>query len=143
MYEPNRTDFRSLRRYGAWMRRFILISLIALAMPALALAAQEGKYKGKVVGDPDGDVTFKVVDNKVKNFKIDSVTATCYPLTAVTVFVPKARIKDNKFSRNYRPDPDSEHVIKLRGKFDGQKASGTVKGGPNCVYEEEWRAKLQ
>jgi hypothetical protein len=125
------------------MRRLILISLIALAIPALAFAAQEGKYKGKVVGDPEGDVTFKVEGNKVKRFKIDSVTATCYPLTAVTVFVPKARIRDNKFRRNYRPDPDGEHVIKLRGKFDGQKASGTVKGGPNCVYEEEWKAKLQ
>jgi len=125
------------------MRRFILISLIALAIPALALAAQEGKYKGKVVGDPEGDVTFKVVGKKVKKFKIDSVTATCYPLTAVTVFVPSAKIKDNKFRRNYRPDPDGEHVIKLRGKFDGQKANGTVKGGPNCVYQEEWRAKRQ
>jgi hypothetical protein len=125
------------------MRQAILISLLALAIPALALAAQEGKYKGKVVGDPEGDVTFKVEGNKVKKFKIDSVTATCYPLTAVTVFVPSAKIKDNKFRRNYRPDPDSEHVIKLRGKFDGQKANGTVKGGPNCVYQEEWRAKLK
>ena len=125
------------------MRRITLTALIALAVPALALAAREGRYEGKVVGDPEGDVTFKVVDRKVKNFKIDSVTATCYPLTAVTVFVPKARIRDNKFRRNYRPDPDSEHVIRLRGKFDGKKASGTVKGGPNCVYEEEWTAKRQ
>jgi hypothetical protein len=124
------------------MRRLTLISLIALAVPALALAAQEGKYRGHVVGDPDGDVTFKVVGRKVKNFKIDSVTATCYPLTAVTVFVPKARIRDNKFRRNYKPLEDDEHVIKLRGKFDGKKASGTVKGGPNCVYQEEWKAKL-
>ena len=125
------------------MRRVTVIALIALVIPALALAAQEGKYKGKVVGDPDGDVTFKVVGSKVKNFKIDSVTATCYPLTAVTVFVPSARIRDNKFSRNYRPDPDSEHVIRLRGKFEGNRATGTVKGGPSCVYQEEWRAKRQ
>ena len=122
------------------MRRLILIALVALAVPALALAAKEGKYKGKVVGDPSGDVTFKVVGNKVKKFKIDSVTATCYPLTAVTVYVPSAKIKDNKFSRNYKPLPDDDHVIKLRGKFDGQKATGTVKGGPNCVYEEKWKA---
>ena len=125
------------------MRRLILISLIALAIPALALAAQEGKYKGHVVGDKEGDVTFKVEGKYVKKFKIDSVTATCYPLTAVTVFVPKARIKDNKFSRNYKPLPDDEHVIKLRGKFDGKKATGTVKGGPNCVYQEEWKATLR
>ena len=125
------------------MRRLILISLIALTIPALALAAQEGKYEGHVVGDKDGDVTFKVVGNKVKKFKIDSVTATCYPLTAVTVFVPSAKIRDNKFRRNYKPLPDDEHVIKLRGKFDGKKATGTVKGGPNCVYEEEWKATLR
>jgi hypothetical protein len=125
------------------MRRLIVISLIALAIPALALAAKEGKYKGHVVGDKDGDVTFKVEGKYVKKFKIDSVTATCYPLTAVTVFVPKARIRDNKFSRNYKPLADDEHVIKLRGKFDGKKASGTVKGGPNCVYQEEWKATLR
>jgi hypothetical protein len=131
------------RAYLGRMRRFILISLIALAVPALALAAQEGRYEGKVVGDPEGDVTFKVEGKYVRKFKIDSVTATCYPLTAVTVFVPRARIRDNKFRRNYKPVPDDDHVIKLRGRFDGQKASGTVEGGPNCVYQEEWRAKRQ
>jgi hypothetical protein len=125
------------------MRRFILISLIALAIPALALAAQEGKYKGKVVGDPEGDVTFKVEGKYVKKFKIDSVTATCYPLTAVTVYVPKARIRDNKFRRNYKPVPDDDHVIKLRGRFIGERAKGTVEGGPNCVYQEEWKARLR
>ena len=72
------------------MRRSTLVAVVALAIPALALAASEGRSKGKVVGDSDGDVTFKVVGNKLKNFKIDSVTATCYPLTAFTVFVPSA-----------------------------------------------------
>lgn len=123
------------------MRKGATIAAIALAVPAIALAAPEGRYKGKVAGDPDGDVTFKVVGNKVKNFKIDSVTATCYPLTAVTVFVPSARIRDNRFSRTYRPDPDSEHRIKLRGRFEGGRATGTVEGGPTCVYEEKWRAR--
>lgn len=124
------------------MRRLAPIALVAFAATAaLALAAPEGRYKGHVVGDKSGDVTFKVVGNKVKKFKIDSVTATCYPLTAVTVYVPEAKIKGNKFSRNYKPLADSEHVIKLRGKFDGSKASGTVEGGPNCVYKEKWTAK--
>lgn len=123
------------------MRRTAIVAAAALAVPAIALAAPEGRYKGKVVGDSDGDVTFRVVGNRVKNFKIDSVTATCYPLTAVTVFVPSARIRDNRFSRTYRPDPDSEHTIRLRGRFEGGRAAGTVKGGPNCVYEEKWRAR--
>jgi len=128
--------------YLETMRRLSLAVLIALLAPAaLALSAPEGRYKGKVVGDPDGDVTFKVVGKKVKKFKIDSVTATCYPLTAVTVFVPEAKIKNNRFSRNYKPLPDDEHVVKLRGRFNGSKASGTVEGGPNCVYKEKWTAK--
>lgn len=123
------------------MRRLTIATAAALLVPALALAAPEGRYKGKVVGDPSGDVTFKVVGKRLKNFKIDSVTATCYPLTAVTVYVPWARIRGNTFSRTYRPDPDSEHRIKLRGSFDGAKARGTVEGGPNCVYREKWTAR--
>jgi hypothetical protein len=123
------------------MRRLTLAAAVALFVPALALAAPEGRYKGKVVGDSSGDVTFKVVGNKLKNFKIDSVTATCYPLTAVTVFVPSVRIRGNSFSTTYRPEPSSEHRIKLRGSFDGAKARGTVEGGPNCVYKEKWTAR--
>lgn len=123
------------------MRRFTPIAVIALAVPAIALAAPAGKYKGKVVGDPSGDVTFKVVGSYLKKFKIDSVTATCYPLTAVTVYVPSAKIKGNSFSRNYKPVADSEQRIKLKGRFNGSKASGTVEGGPNCQYKEKWTAR--
>ena len=123
------------------MRRFALLVLIVLAVPAVALAVPQGRYKGKVVGDPSGDVTFKVVGSKLKNFKIDSVTATCYPLTAVTVFVPSVRIKGNSFATTYRPEPSSEHRIKLRGRFDGSRVRGTVEGGPNCVYREKWTAR--
>lgn len=125
------------------MRRLSLtFALTAAFLPALALAAPEGKYSGKVKGDSTPkNVTFKVVGNKVKKFEIDSVTATCYPLTAVTVFVPEAKIKNNKFSRNYKPLPDDDHVVKLRGSFDGGKASGTVEGGPNCVYKAKWTAR--
>ena len=124
------------------MRRLTATAVVALAVPAIALAAPEGKYKGKVVGDKSGDVTFKVVGKKLKKFKIDSVTASCYPLTAVTVFVPSAKIKkDGTFSKTYRPVPDSEHRIKLKGRFDGSKVKGSVKGGPNCVYSEKWTAR--
>jgi hypothetical protein len=129
-----------MRLFAKLARPQALIA-VALAVPAVALAAPQGRYKGKVVGDSSGDVTFKVVGNKVKNFKIDSVTATCYPLTAVTVFVPQARIKGSTFSRTYRPEPSSEHRIKLRGSFDGARARGIVEGGPNCVYKEKWTAR--
>lgn len=125
------------------MRRLTALSAIALVVPALALAAPEGKYSGKIKGDSTKDnVTFKVVGNKVKKFEVKSVTATCYPLTAVTVFVPEAKIrKDGSFSKNYKPLPDDDHVVKLRGKFTGGKASGTIKGGPNCVYDAKWSAR--
>ena len=124
------------------MRRLLALSLIALVIPALALAAPEGKYSGKIKGDSTpNNVTFKVVGSKVKKFEVKSVTATCYPLTAVTVYVPEAKIKNNRFSRNYKPLPDDEHVVKLRGQFNGSTASGTIEGGPNCVYKAKWTAK--
>ena len=126
------------------MRRLALLVLLStLAAASLALAAPAGPYKGKVVGDDSGDVTFKVVGNKVKKFKIDSVTATCYPLTAVTVYVPEAKIRNGAFSRTYRPEPTNEHRIKLKGRFDGAKARGSVEGGPNCVYKAKWTARMR
>lgn len=124
------------------MRRLTLTVMLGLLLvPALALAAPAGKYKGKVVGDPAGDVSFVVSGNKLKKFTIDSVTATCYPLTAVTVYVPSVTIsRSGAFSTTYKPLADSEHRIKLKGKFKGSKASGTVSAGPNCVYSEKWTA---
>ena len=125
------------------MGRLITTSLIALAIPAAALAATEGKYSGKVVDD-SGKVTFKVDGRKVKKFKIDGVYADCYGGgMLVSVFVPSAKIKDNgTFRKRYVPDPDSDFHVILKGHFDGKKASGKVTGEGVCGYEERWKASL-
>jgi hypothetical protein len=128
----------------ARMGRLTLICLLVLALPALALAAKEGKYKGKVVDD-SGKVTFKVDGNKVKKFAIDGVYANCYGGgMLVSVYVPSAKIKgDNTFRKRYVPDPDSDFHVILKGRFDGQKASGKVTGEGVCGYEEKWKANLR
>ena len=123
------------------MRRLTATAALALAVPALALAAPEGKYRGKVVGD-SGKVSFRVDGNKVKRFTIDGVYANCYGGNMLmSVYVPSARIRNNRFSKTYRPEPDSEFHVVLKGRFDGSKASGTVKGEGLCGYEEKWTAR--
>jgi hypothetical protein len=126
------------------MGRFIVISLIALALPAIALAAPEGKYKGKVVDD-SGKVSFKVDGNKVKKFEIDGVYANCFGGgMLVSVFVPSAKIKaGGKFRKRYVPDPSSDFHVILKGDFDGDKVSGKVIGEGVCGYEEKWKAHLR
>ena len=123
------------------MRRVAAFTAIALAIPALALAAPEGRYRGKVVDD-SGKVSFRVDGNKVKRFTIDGVYANCYGGNMLmSVYVPSARIRNNRFSKAYRPDPDSEFRVILRGRFKGSRASGTVKGEGVCGYEEKWTAR--
>ena len=126
------------------MRRLLVTCLIALVIPAIALAAPEGKYKGTVVDD-SGKVSFKVDGNKLKKFEIDGVYANCYGGgMLMSVFVPSARIKgDNTFRKRYVPDPDSEFHVILKGHFDGQKARGKVIGEGLCGYEEKWKASLR
>ena len=123
------------------MRRVAPVILIALLLPALAIGATEGKYKGSVVDD-SGKVTFKVDGSKVKKFSIDGVYADCYGGgMLISVYVPSAKIKDNRFSATYVPDPESEFQVTLEGRFNGSKVSGTVLGEGVCGYEEKWTAK--
>jgi hypothetical protein len=123
------------------VRRVTLIWLVALAIPAVALSAQPGKYRGKVVDD-GGKVSFTVEGSKVKKFTIDGVYASCYGGNMLmSVYVPAARIRNNRFSKTYRPEPDSEFQVILKGRFSGSKASGTVKGEGLCGYEEKWTAR--
>ena len=121
--------------------RVVTLAIAALLIPAVALAAPEGNYKGTVTGD-SGKVKFKVDGSKVKKFEIDGVYADCYGGgQLITVFVPQAKIKNNSFKTTYIPDPESDFMVTLEGKFNGSKASGTVLGEGVCGYEDEWTAK--
>jgi hypothetical protein len=78
----------------------------------------------------------------VKKFEIDGVYADCFGgQMLMSVYVPSAKIKGNSFKTTYIPDPDSDFMVTLEGKFNGSKASGTVLGEGVCGYEEEWTAK--
>jgi hypothetical protein len=122
-------------------RKLSLLLCAALVIPAVALAVSEGKYKGTVVDD-SGKVSFKVDGDKVKKFEIDGVYADCEGGgQLISVFVPKAKIKGKTFEARYIPDPTADFQVTLKGKFKGQKASGTVLGEGVCGYEEEWTAK--
>ena len=123
------------------MRGSALAALIAVLLPALALAAPAGTYKGRVVG-ASGKVSFKVSGTRVKNFKIDGVYANCYGgRMLMSVYVPSARIRNNRFRRTYRPEPDAEFHMILRGRFTGGRASGTITGEGLCRYEKKWTAR--
>jgi hypothetical protein len=124
------------------MRRKVLtLTAAALLLPATALGAPEGNYKGTVTGD-SGKVKFKVDGSKVKKFEIDGVYADCFGgQMLMSVYVPSAKIKGNSFKTTYIPDPESEFQVTLEGKFNGSKASGSVFGEGVCGYEESWTAK--
>lgn len=123
-------------------RQFAAVAVLgALILPAWAAGVEEGKYKGGVVGD-SGKVSFKVVGSKVKKFEIDGVYADCFGgQMLISVFVPAAKIKNNRFEATYVPDTTADFHVILEGRFKGSKASGTVTGEGDCGYEEEWTAK--
>ena len=130
-----------MRRVGTGTSRLAALAAVAMLLPAVALAAPEGKYRGSVVGD-SGKVSFKVDGSKVKKFEIDGVYADCYGGgQLVTVFVPSAKIKNNSFKTTYIPDDSADFQVTLEGRFNGSKANGTVLGEGVCGYEEEWTAK--
>jgi hypothetical protein len=126
--------------YRGRMRRLAVIVAIAAVVPALALAAPAGRYAGRTEGG--GKVTFKVSGGKVRGFRVASVVAICPSgLTQIQAYVPAARIRNGRFYRRYTPIRSVDQNVTLRGRFRGGKASGTVKGGPTCVYSQSWRAR--
>jgi hypothetical protein len=117
------------------MRRLLLTTLI-LVLPAA------GKYRGNVTDDA-GKVTFEVVGNKLKRFRIDEVGAVCpdgFLLVRVRVVATKIR-RDGTFHKRYRPNPERDQWITLDGRFHGRRATGTVTGGPRCEYQASWTAR--
>ena len=113
-------------------RLALAISLVAI--PAVALAAPAGTYRG-------GGVSFEVSGGKVREFRT-TVTAICPSgSTRIKVRAPAARIRDNRFRRRYKPIRTIDQKVTVKGRFRGRRASGTVRGGPICVFSEGWRAR--
>jgi len=118
--------------------------LAALAVPALALAAPAGKYKGQATAQDGkfryGKVTFTVKGSSIRNLTIRGVTTSgCGGFKDVVV--PSLKIRGSSFSGTYKPVKGVDDKITVKGSFKGSKASGTFKEGPACVNRGRFTAK--
>ena len=127
----------------------VLVSLASGAVAADALAgARSGAWRGQATSTNTsfkyGKVTFRVRGSYIRNLKIESVTVSgCGGLGMKTVFVPKVRIRGTRFSASYKPVPDVDDVIIVRGTINGSKAKGTFSEGPLCEGEGKFTARAR
>jgi len=122
----------------------LILGLLALAVPALAVAAPAGSYQGKATAMDGkfryGKVTFKVQGSTIRNLRIEGVTTSgCGGFK--DVIVPKLTIKGNRFSGTYKPVASVDDKITVKGSFSGSKATATFKEGPTCVNRGRFTAK--
>jgi|SRR3712207_5763917 len=128
-------------------RRLTVIALLCLLTVAVAVAEaapQAGAWRGQATSmDTDfkyGKVSFRVVGNTIRNLKIEGVTTTgCGGFK--DVFVPKLTIKGTKFSGSYKPVPDVDDVIIVRGTITSRSAKATFSEGPTCQNKGRFTAK--
>ena len=130
------------------IRLLVALALACLvAVPAVALAAaKQGAWTGQATStDSDfkyGKVTFRVSGSTIRNLKIEGVTVSgCGGYK--TVFVPRARIRGTKFSATYKPVPDVDDTIIVRGTISGRTAKGTFSEGPACVGKGKFTARAK
>jgi nitrous oxidase accessory protein NosD len=133
--------------------RFRLMVIAALASVAAATAAidagaaaRAGKWTGQATSTDTsfkyGKVTFTVRGSTIRNLKIESVTVSgCGGMK--TIFVPRLTIKGSKFSGSYKPVPDVDDVIIVRGTISGRSAKGTFSEGPTCVGKGKFTARAR
>ena len=131
---------------SAHVRRLspLVLCLLALAVPALAMAAPAGSYKGQATAMDGkfkyGKVTFKVKGSTIRDLRIEGVTTSgCGGFK--DVIVPKLTITGNRFSGTYKPVPGVDDKITVKGSFSGSRATATFKEGPTCVNRGRFTAK--
>ena len=123
----------------------VSISLGAVAVDAVA-AARAGAWRGQATSKDGsfkyGKVTFRVRGSTIRDLKIESVTVSgCGGMK--TIFVPRARISGTRFSATYKPLPDVDDEIKVRGTISGRTARGTFSEGPLCGGEGKFTARAR
>lgn len=119
------------------------IALGAVAVDAVA-AARTGAWRGQATSKDSsfkyGKVSFRVRGAFIRDLKIESVTVSgCGGMK--TIFVPRARIRGSRFSATYKPVPDLDDTIIVRGTISGRSARGTFSEGPLCVGEGKFTAR--
>jgi nitrous oxidase accessory protein NosD len=126
-------------------------ALLAGGLVALSdadAAARAGRWTGQATSkDSDfkyGKVSFRVRGRTIRDLKIESVTVSgCGGLGMKTISVPRLTIKGTRFSGSYRPVPDVDDVIIVRGTISGSRARGTFSEGPLCVGEGRFTARAR
>ena len=131
-------------------KRLIVVRLLlgSLATTDALAAARAGAWRGQATSKNTdfkyGKVTFRVKGSYIRDLKIESVTVSgCGGLGMKTVFVPKVRIKGTRFSASYRPVPDVDDIIIVRGTIKGRSAKGTFSEGPLCEGEGKFTARAR
>jgi hypothetical protein len=138
-----------------------LVALLALA-PAAMAAPSSGRYAGKLFSFDRSDktpykgtkVSFKAGGGKVSKFSVSIAPVYCVDvfdftnsgIQLTTIYVPSAKIKGSRFSREYKvKDKDGSLLgtVTLKGAFRGaSRASGTIKTQySNCSGTFRWSAK--
>ena len=125
----------------------VLVSIASGAVAADASAsARAGAWRGQATSTDTsfkyGKVTFRVSGKTIRNLKIESVTVSgCGGMK--TIVVPKLTIKGTKFSGSYKPVPDVDDTIIVRGTISGTSAKGTFSEGPVCVGKGKFTARAR
>jgi hypothetical protein len=122
-----------------------VLCVAATALPALAdAAARSGSWKGQATSEDGsfkyGKVTFRVRGNTIRNLKIEGVTVSgCGGFKSIVV--PRLTIRGSRFSGSYKPVPDVDDVIIVRGTISGRTARATFSEGPTCVGKGRFTAR--
>ena len=129
-------------------RRLIALLTLALVVPAVALAATGGTYRG-TIDEGGSPVTVKVKNGKLKKFKA-SIYASCgLSNFLITVAYPPAhkkgatkKIKNNKFKVVFSGDPSVEDDKRtVKGRFNGDTVTGSIKVEGPCSASGTYTAK--
>jgi hypothetical protein len=125
-----------------------LLGLIALGGTAVqaSAAARAGAWRGQATSKDGsfkyGKVSFRVRGSTIRNLEIESVTMSgCGGMK--TIVVPRLRIRGTRFSASYKPVPDVDDTIIVRGTIKGGTARGTFSEGPLCVGEGKFTARAR
>jgi len=111
--------------------------LLCLTLAAVAMGAtpKTGAWKGKLNGQPETKVTFKVLNSsKAINFKADSLSVSCgiFPNSSLqfrTVVLSPVKIRNGGLTRVKRYFSDGEEIgrVIVSGKFTSStKVTGLV-----------------
>jgi hypothetical protein len=127
------------------LRLIVITVLVSLTVAVVAHAApRSGAWTGQATSTDTsfkyGKVSFRVSGSTIRNLKIEGVTVSgCGGFK--TIVVPRLRIRGTKFSGSYKPVPDVDDTIIVRGTITSRSAKATFSEGPTCVGKGRFTAR--